>query len=72
MISSVKLLTSMEDGGLKEVQSSKEEKKKTNSSSSQSERQALRQLLALVGSEEATIEATMATESPVLQIFEPF
>ena len=68
MISSVKLLTSVEDGGLKEVQSSKEEKTKSNSSSSQSERQALRQLLALVGSEEATIEATMATESPVLQI----
>ena len=68
MISSVKLLTSVEDGGLKEVQSSKEEKTKSNSSSSQSERQALRQLLALVGSEEATIEATMATGSPGLQI----
>ena len=68
MISSVKLLTSVEDGGLKEVQSSKEEETKSNSSSSQSERQALRQLLALVGSEEATIEATMATGSPGLQI----
>jgi len=65
MVSSVKLFTSVDDGNEEE-----KEKGRTNpSSSSHSERKALRELLALVGSEEATlVEAptTTTTRKPVL------
>ena len=61
MISSVELLTSV-DGGNKEEE---ETGRKNFSSGSHSERHALRQLLALVGSQEATL-VSFATEVPVL------
>merc|ERR1712226_677059 len=55
MVSSVKLFTSVDDGN-------EEEEKENFSSTSHSERHALRELLALVGSEEATlVEVATAT-----------
>ena len=68
MVSSVKLFTSVDDGKEEE----KEKGRRNFSSSSHSERHALRELLALVGSEEATLveapvlSTTTTTRKPVL------